>query len=358
MDNEKILAAIAELEKKMEGLKDDKRVAELEKQIAALQDEFRRNSQKSAEPAGGKPVETFGTEFVKSEAYKNFSDGVTRKAVYRQKNTVTAPTVTVHKDGIRAPEVRTEVEDYIPTTPTSGNLIEFVRESSWTNNAAAVLEAGEKPESAITFTPQQMPVQTIAHIIRVTRQLAADAPALAAYIDLRMARGVASATETELVAGNGTAPHLSGLLHTGNYTPHGMSQGTGETNLDLIRKCALAIRTAGYRANAVLLNPSDYDTFLGMKDSSGKYLISDPVADRAPRLWGLDVIQSTAVTAGNFLVGDFNMANIWNREGTVVEMFEQDEDNVSKNLITIRAERRIALTIESALAFVGGALWS
>ena len=42
------------------------------------------------------------------------------------------------------------------------------------------------------------------------------------------------------------------------------------------------------------------------------------------------------------------------REGTVVEMFEQDGDNVEKNLVTVRAETRGAELVFTAAAICTG----
>ena len=63
------------------------------------------------------------------------------------------------------------------------------------------------------------------------------------------------------------------------------------------------------------------------------------------------------MTAGKFLVGDFNQAaTLWTRQGMTVEMFEQDSDNVQKNLVTIRAERRLGFGVERVKAMCGGTL--
>ena len=63
------------------------------------------------------------------------------------------------------------------------------------------------------------------------------------------------------------------------------------------------------------------------------------------------------MTAGQFLVGDFNIATmVYNREGMVIDMSEHDRDNFITNLVTIRAERRLAVTVEIPSALRGGAL--
>ena len=66
-----------------------------------------------------------------------------------------------------------------------------------------------------------MPVSTVAHWIKISKQLAADAPALAAYVDTRMRYGVNQKVDIQLVVGDGTAPNISGTYDTGNYTAHG-----------------------------------------------------------------------------------------------------------------------------------------
>ena len=47
---------------------------------------------------------------------------------------------------------------------------------------------------------------------------------------------------------------------------------------------------------------------------------------------------------------------IHNREGVTVEMSDSDSDNFTKNLITIRAERRLALATERPAAVRAGDL--
>ena len=49
-------------------------------------------------------------------------------------------------------------------------------------------------------------------------------------------------------------------------------------------------------------------------------------------------------------------ATLWDRSGTTIEVFEQDGDNVQKNLITVRAERRLGLSVERPEAIAGGSL--
>ena len=64
------------------------------------------------------------------------------------------------------------------------------------------------------------------------------------------------------------------------------------------------------------------------------------------RLYGIPVIPHNSVTADNFLIGDFqNGAKYLTREGISLQFFEQDRDNVQKNLVTVRVEQRGTLIV-------------
>ena len=117
--------------------------------------------------------------------------------------------------------------------------------------------------ATITFEMLNMPVSPVGHWVKISRQLAADNAALAAYINLRMTYGVNLRVENQLINGNGTSPNVSGMMKSGNYTAHGYSAsalGAGATRLDLIRKVIADCMLADYPASAVILNPADWAT--------------------------------------------------------------------------------------------------
>ena len=206
-----------------------------------------------------------------------------------------------------------------------------------------------------------MPISTVAHWIKISRQLAADNAALAAYVDTRMRYGVNLKVEQQLVAGDGTAPNISGILDSGNYTAHGIANaalGSTLKKLVLIRQIMAASWAAGFPADGILLNPADWATIEIdlMTTAAGQTLYSVSEGGQ-PRLFGVPVIQSVGMTADNVAVGAFAQAYmIHNREGVVVEMSDSDSDNFTKNLITIRAERRLALATERPAAVRAGDL--
>lgn len=372
-----VLEAVQALEKKLSSLEDARskegaNLSDIEKKMSELGDEqvklarqlLAMEQKGAAKLAGGQKHMTLGQRFVESEVFKSFMEGKLTKATLAAASPVATPDGAVPADyqGIKGePELPNVVAYAFAHVPTTSNSITYLKESAFTNSAAETAEGAQKPESKMEFTESDAPVRTIPHFIRVTKQLADDAPALAAYINSRMMYGLNRRIEKQLLNGDGSGNNLKGIFATGNYTAHGFTADNMEstdTILDLIRRCAATMRKSGYTPNAIFLNPMDFDKLRGMKDSNGNYLMGSPLqAGTDIRPWGLRVIESPEVTEGKFMVADTVMgATIYDRQTPVIEMFEQDSDNVQKNLYTIRVECRMAFAVETANAFIGGDL--
>lgn len=316
-------------------------------------------------PEGEKSDEGWGAQFTKSESYKAFQSGATQKARLEVKNTIVGSDTTVAPDrrpGIvpGASNILT-IESLYASIPTASNAIEFTKEASFTNSAAETAEGAAKPESAVTFSLVNTPIATVAHWIKISRQLAMDNTALAAYVEARMRYGVQRKVETQLVSGDGVAPNISGFLDTGNFTAHGYLSGAlgfSLPKLVLIRKIIADLEVAGYAPSAIVLNPADWATIeIDLLTSAVNAVRVSYTEAGMPMLWGVPVVKSVGMTADTFAVGDFRQhGNIYNREGVVVQMSESDSDNFTKNLITLRAERRLALTSEVPAAIRAGDL--
>lgn len=333
-----------------------------------LADRLNSIEQKATAQPEQKGISSWGEQFIKSANYGAFAGGNLNKLRVEVKNTLTGSDTNVapqRNSGIVGGAfLPFAMEALLPSTTTSSNAIEFTKEASFTNSAAEAAEGAQKAESALTWSLVNMPVSTVAHWIKISKQLAADAPALAAYVNTRMRYGVNQKVDTQLVVGDGTAPNISGTYDTGNFTAHGYSNATIAAisttfkKLVLIRKVIADLYAAGYPADAIVLNPADWATIEIelFTTAAGQTLYSVNDAGQA-RLFGLPVIQAIGMAADTFQVGRFSEAYmIYNREGVVVEMSDSDGDNFQKNLVTLRAERRLALATEKPAAVRGGDL--
>lgn len=312
-----------------------------------------------------KSGENWGDQVVKASSFQDFVAGRQQKARIEVKNTIVGADANVAPDR-RAGVVpgafqMLTIESLLNSATTSSNAIEFTKENAFTNNAAEASEGSAKAESALTWTLVNMPVSTVAHWIKISRQLAMDNVALAAYVSNRMRYGVQRKVESQLCTGDGVAPNISGIFDSGNYTAHGYLSGAlGATlpKLVLIRKMIADSWAAGYPAEAILLNPVDFASIeIDMFTSAAGQSLFSVDAGGNQRLFGIPVIQSVGVTADTVAVGAFSQAyTVYNREGVTVELSESDSDNFTKNLITVRAERRLALATEVPGAIRAGDL--
>jgi len=246
------------------------------------------------------------------------------------------------------------IRQLIPTITVNSNAVDSLREASNTNNAAEVAEGSAKPESAVTFEQYNVPIQTVAHWIKVSNQLLADAPAVSAYIDTRLRDGLAQRVEGQILNGDGTTPNLSGLLDAGNFTS--FTPETGANLVESINKAKYALWATGNMPDTVIVNPADWGAMELAREGSGTgaYLYGAPGTNAGMSPFGVQVVLSNHMAAGSFLIGSLRAsATIFQREGAVVEMGFINDD-FTKNLVTIRAEERLALAVDRPSGIMSG----
>lgn len=324
-------------------------------------------------PVIERPV-SIGEAFTKSDEFKALQERRVSRANMNFKTAIinaTGQNQPLVADDRVGPFVSTTpnrfltIRDLLPVSRTTSNLIQFARESAFTNNAAPQgldsspeqYENTTKAESAITFTLKNEPVVTLAHFIPVSKQILDDAPALEGFINNRLLYGLKLKEETQLLKGDGAGGEISGLQQDATAYVPTSPQLTNE--IDILRHAVKQAHVAEYRPDFVVLNPSDwYDVEIRKVGSSDdRYVVGDPANGLlAPRLWGLDVIVTNSQTAGTFLIGSRNGAMIFDRMDATVEASLEDSTNFQKNMCTIRAEERLALAIWRTEAFITGSL--
>src|SRR3546814_7796718 len=92
----------------------------------------------------------------------------------------------------------------------------------------------------------------------------------------------------------------------------------------------------------------DWGALERLKDGvNGGYLVGNPFGTITPILWGLPVIVTNSMTSGKFIIADFMTSYEYvERQSTVIDVGYVDKD-FTKNLVTIRAEKRGALDRKS-----------
>lgn len=217
--------------------------------------------------------------------------------------------------------IQSPLLELLRAVPVSQNVIDTIVWARGATGAAVVAEGGTKP--LIEFTPAVVTkaLDTIAGATQITRQMAEDAPTVAAYINGLLVDEVRKKAESE------AATALAAATITGV---------TGADLLSGIRVAVGEVQAAGYNPNAVLLNPADWaEIDLSVTSTT----LNGPVVGY--NFWGLRPVAANSQPAGTATVGDFTAGvQRYIRSGTSVYITDSHASTFLENVFTILAETR------------------
>lgn len=312
--------------------------------------------------------ESIGRKFIEADSVKGFlaDPSAGRRVGFEVKATLTSATsdadgsagamiVPARDQALALPRRALMIRDLIPVLQVSSGSVEYPKVKTSTNEAATVAEGDTKPQSSMQVELVTVPIRTIAHWMLASRQVLDDAPQLQGLVDGELRYGLAYEEDNQLLNGGGTGTDLNGIYTQATAFAAGSATTTSPNKIDVILYAMLQGALADIPATGIVIHPSDWTSMRGLKDSDGKYILGDPAAAIEPRLFGLPVVATKAMTAGTFLVGDFaGSATIYDRWAARVELSTEDSDNFRKNLVTILAEERIGLAVKRPTGFIKG----
>ena len=240
----------------------------------------------------------------------------------------------------------------------AGNTYTFMRENGNGEGAIApTAEGALKSQFDLDLVEATVNVETIAGWLRVTRKAMNNIPGFVSFLQARLPEKFQRALDAQILYGNGTTPNLKGILTIGNFVA-----STAVASQKLIEKLIddVAILEDTYERDAtgILLRPIDYYGFFKNKATgSGEYDLPEGVTfvNGQLYLFGIPVYASTAITAPDYVVGDFDMgAQLLTQEGMRIEFFDQDGTNVRENKVTVRIEGNYALPVYGPDFFIKG----
>jgi HK97 family phage major capsid protein len=312
---------------------------------------------------GTEGVKSAGEQFVESDGYKALRDNGGRGTARIEIKAVTSAAGSGgalivpdrQTEVITGPRLRLQVRNVLAPGTTTSNAIQAALEKVYTNAATPVAETAMKPESNITYEPMVVPVRTIAHWVPVSRQAMDDAPQLQSLIDSGLRYGLDAAEEAQLLLGDGTGENLLGLVPAATDYDTAMN-AAGDNSADtILRAITQAEAASQLPVTAIIVNSTDWSDMIGLKGADGHYLSNGPFGQTAPTLWGRPVVETPSMPVGSFLVlNGTQAAQIFDRMETEVLISSEDRDNFVKNMLTVRAEKRLALVLKRPQAIVYG----
>ena len=254
---------------------------------------------------------------------------------------------TFDRNVVTAPRTPLVIRDLFGAETISGSTLVYLVEGAIQGAPAVTAEGAEKPQIHFADpTPKTVSLAKIACHIKESDEYIDDYPFLASAINGRLLY------ELGLVEQNKLVTDLLGTsgIQTGSYA----ANATAADIADAILQAAMDVQNgSGFDADAIVINPADWYTLRVARDGEQRYYGGGFFgAQNVPNLWGITVCVSTAVSAGTIIVGAFKTCgSVVSKDGVSVEATNTNEDDFVKNLMTIRAEERLALAVRRPAGF-------
>ncbi|MCX4912813.1 phage major capsid protein [Streptomyces sp. NBC_00687] len=318
-----------------------------------------RGSKSGREPErkGGRGYVDLGREFADSTAFKGYKPGsgmgpsahldISLKTLMETPVGWDSEDLRTGRVELMATRPSVHVAAYFPHTTTGMSAVVYMEETTYTNNAAETAEAnaadsqGAYPESALALTERQEPVRKIATFLPVTDEQFEDEPRAQGYVNNRLPFMIQQRLDSQLLVGNGTAPNLRGTENVSGI----QTQALGTDSIpDAVYKCARKIRDNGFAEPSVLfIAPAKWESVRLLKTADGQYIWGHPSMVGPFTIWGIPVVETTAVSATKAILGDYaNFSELAMRRGIDVQVSNSHSDYFVKGKLAIRADMRAA----------------
>lgn len=250
---------------------------------------------------------------------------------------------------VEAARVPLVVRELFGAETISGSTLVYLIEGAIQGAPAVTAEGAKKAQVHFADpTPKTVSLKKIACFIRESDEYINDYPFLASAINGRLLYELGLVEQNTLV---------TDLLATSGIQSDSTSwtvSSTATDIADLILDAAMDVQTAsGFNADAIMLNPADWYSLRVAKDGEDRYYGGGFFgAQNIPNLWGIPVCVTPAIASGKIMVGAFKTCgSVVQNGGIGVEATNTNEDDFVKNLMTIRAEERLALAVRRPAGF-------
>lgn len=246
----------------------------------------------------------------------------------------------------------------------SSKYVAWAEQANRDGGAGNTAEGAAKTQADFDLVEASKQVEKITAYTKVSKEMLADIGFIAGQINNDLLSLVNLKLDTDLFGGNGTTPVLKGVntyATTFSVSSTVLAGGTGvgiqdANEFDVLRAAIWQIQNAYFQPNYILLNPIDAAKIDMLKSTTNEYLVNQAAGQfMFKSFYGIPIVTSNVVTAGNFLVGDFTKSNLGIREDVNIQI-GLDGSDFTNNLLTVLAEVRAVHYIKSnhQAAFVKG----
>lgn len=348
--------SLEQIERNMGDMPNKASVAELRERITELEQKG------STGPDDGHHVvkadaKAAYTKAMDTDAFRSFKEGKTSSTgkieldiSLKAVTSATAPAPVQQQSAIVGPPERSlSLLDLLPSAPVISNTYEapVLSSDALSSSGYQEGEGAAKPEGSFSVSWNPFGIATIAQHVTVSRQLLDDMQLLGATIDRLMKYKLRRKIEAELLAGDGLANHIKGLL-TYNV-PVTSTVGLGAA--DRIGEAAAAMEDEGYSPQVAVLKAAEMFSIESEREATtAAYVAGGWNRPAAANLWGSRIVKNGSMPANTGLVLDLGWLSLLDRQAPTVELSRDHSDNFTKNMVTILCEARVGLYVADAAA--------
>lgn len=252
------------------------------------------------------------------------------------------------------PERPTHIREFIATGVTGADTIRFIKETDLEggvdvrNGQGVAYEQSDVDLDEMTSTRK-----SIGTYLRVSREMLEDVDGLASYLTTRFGKLLRVKEDQQILYGTGLSGQLLGL------TQHSDVQGWTDTladpkinRFDVLAAAVTQAAVSYYTANYALIHPNDAMKIRLTKDADGRYLF--PSYSGGPlKIGSAMVVETTAISEGDFIVGDFALASqLFDRRQPEILFSTENADDFVKDFVTIKINEAVIFPIYRPTAYV------
>jgi len=251
------------------------------------------------------------------------------------------------------PDRKARIRDLVLQGTTNMSAVEYIRETAFSDATDVTAQGSEFNQSDFDLTAYTATVRKITSYVMLSEEMLDDVAGMTSYILARLPSKLNKDEDTQILAGAGTGQNLSGLITNATAYSDALADSLVQ-QIDVLVDAVRQVVDDEYIPDYILLNPTDLYAIALLKDSTGQYILPWILGVVNPQLAGVPIVMSTAQTAGTFLVGARQAAQAFYRKELTIEFSNQSEDNFIKGMVTVRAQKRLALAIYRPTALLTG----
>lgn len=254
----------------------------------------------------------------------------------------------------------TRLLDIVSMRQTSSNVVSWVYQANKDGAAGQTAEGATKNNIDFDLVVANQSLKKTTAYIKISTEMLDDIDYIYSEINAELMRELLKAVESQVYSGDGTGNNLTGIRTTAPAFAAGAFAATVDNanEVDVLAAAMNQIMIAEQPApNYILMHPSDVTAlkFYKVTSTDRRYVERVLMAGSELSVDGVPIIPTTLVTQGQYLIGNFQFASVYTKDGVRMDI-GLDGNDFTNNTRTILAEWRglVVLKQNDATAFVKG----